>query len=138
MQCQKYKTTYLSLRGHACNKLTLSTQTRTDISETPPPPNPKGQCPNSFDDLAHDSDYCYRIKADSAEKDGKSWGDANTECIAQGASLASIHGDHGQDAIYNFIKNKALDVWIGLQANINFLFLFNLGCIVFNLISVLT
>ena len=64
-----------------------------------------------------DSDYCYRVKADGVEADGKSWGDSNTECIAQGASLASIHSDLVQDAIYRIIKTKPLDVWIGLQAN---------------------
>jgi hypothetical protein len=83
--------------------------------------------------LAHDSDYCYRIKADSAETDGKSWGDANTECIAQGGSLASIHSDHVQDAIYNSIKNKALDAWIGLQANSKFTFSIYLSCVVLNI-----
>ena len=86
-------------------------------SDAPPTPNPKGQCPSGFKDLVPSSEYCYRIKADSVDADGKSWGDANTQCIAHGASLASIHSDDVQDAIYLDIQAKPLDVWIGLQAN---------------------
>ena len=86
-------------------------------SDAPPTPNPKGQCPYGFKDLVPSSEYCYRIKADSVDADGKSWGDANTQCIAHGASLASIHSDGVQDAIYLDIQAKPLDVWIGLQAN---------------------
>ena len=86
-------------------------------SDAPPTPNPKGQCPYGFKDLVPSSEYCYRIKADSVDADGKSWGDANTQCIAHGASLASIHSDDVQDAIYLDIQAKPLDVWIGLQAN---------------------
>ena len=59
------------------------------------------------------------VKSRSVDLDGKSWGDANTECIAQGASLASIHTDAAQDRLFNAIQAGALDVWIGLQANSN-------------------
>ena len=66
------------------------------------------------------------VKSRSVDLDGKSWGDANTECIAHGASLASIHSDHVQDGIYNTLRNKALDLWIGLQANSKHKFSFKL------------
>ena len=85
----------------------------------PPSPNPKGQCPSGFEDLVHDSDYCYMVKSRSVDLDGKSWGDANTECIAYGGSLASIHSDGAQDGLFNAVKAGALDVWIGLQSNSN-------------------
>ena len=93
------------------------TNTLVFSSDAPPTPNPKGQCPYGFRDLVPSSEYCYRVKADSVDADGKSWGDANTQCIAHGASLASIHSDDVQDAIYLDIQAKPLDVWIGLQAN---------------------
>ena len=59
------------------------------------------------------------VKSRSADLDGKSWGDANTECIAYGGSLASIHSDGAQEGLFNAVKAGALDVWIGLQANSN-------------------
>ena len=83
----------------------------------PPPPNPKGECPSGYEDLSSDSDYCYLVKSRSVDLDGKTWGDANTECIFLGGSLASIHGDGVQEAIYQKVQAGALDVWIGLQAN---------------------
>ena len=65
------------------------------------------------------------VKSRSVDLDGKSWGDANTECIAHGASLASIHSDAAQDRLFNAIQAGALDVWIGLQANSNIYFFYN-------------
>ena len=83
----------------------------------PPTPNPKGECPSEFEDLVPDSEYCYMVRADDASSHAKSWGDANTECISRASSLISIHGDGTQAGIYNKLKAKSLDVWIGLQAN---------------------
>jgi len=83
----------------------------------PPTPNPKGQCPYGYQDMDPTSDYCYLVRARSVDLDGLTWGDANTRCIADGGSLASIHNDGHQEAIYNEVKKGALDVWIGLQAN---------------------
>ena len=83
----------------------------------PPTPNPKGQCPYGYLDMDPTSDYCYFVRARSVDLDGSSWGDANTKCIADGGSLASIHNDGHQEAIYNEVKKGVMDVWIGLQAN---------------------
>ena len=91
-----------------------------NVLDTPPPPNPKGQCPSGYQDLDPTSDYCYMVRARSVDLDGMSWGDANAQCIADGGSLASIHnGDH-QQALENEVKKGSLDVWIGLQANSKF------------------
>ena len=86
-------------------------------SAVPPTPNPKGQCPYGYQDMDPTSDYCYFVRARSVDLDGSSWGDANTKCIADGGSLASIHNDGHQDALYNEVKKGVMDVWIGLQAN---------------------
>ena len=67
--------------------------------------------------MVDDSDYCYLVRSTSADLHGKTWGDANTECIAQGASLISIHSDGAQEGIHNVVKTGGIDVWIGLQAN---------------------
>ena len=50
----------------------------------------------------------------------KYWTDANNECMSQGASLISIHNDNVQDQIHNVIKNRGVDVWIGLKTNSNY------------------
>ena len=90
------------------------------ILDVPPPPNPKGQCPSGYQDLDPTSDYCYMVRARSVDLDGMSWGDANSYCIADGGSLASIHNDVHQQALENEVRKGALDVWIGLQANSKF------------------
>lgn len=73
-------------------------------------------CPDHFQDLTPNSEHCWMIKADT-EYDGRSWGDAHTECFAYGANLASIHSDEEMFAITSALKDKKIDVWVGLQAN---------------------
>ena len=60
------------------------------------------------------------VRARSVDLDGMSWGDANSYCIADGGSLASIHNDDHQQALENEVSKGVLDVWIGLQANSKF------------------
>lgn len=73
-------------------------------------------CPDHFEDLTPNSEHCWMIKADT-DHDGKSWGDAHTECFAYHSNLASIHSDEEQLAIANALKDKSINVWIGLQAD---------------------
>ena len=74
-------------------------------------------CPDHFQDLTPDKEHCYMIKADTLIGDGKTWGDAHTECFAYGSNLASIHSDEDMIAITNALQGKAIDVWIGLNSD---------------------
>ena len=80
----------------------------------PPTPNPSGECPDQFQDIDSNSDYCYKISADG---DIKSWGDAHSECFAYESTLASIHSDEAMNKFQAALQGKAYDVWIGLQAD---------------------
>ena len=86
--------------------------------EIPPTPNPNGICPNGFDDLTPDSEYCYMITTFPYEV--RTWGDAHAECNAYGSNLVSIHSDEVMTAIEDVIKDKDVNVWIGLQADSKF------------------
>ena len=80
----------------------------------PPTPNPNGECPDKFQDLDSSSEYCYYISPDT---DGKSWGDAHSECFAYEGTLASIHSEESNSRISDALRGRSKDVWIGLQAD---------------------
>ena len=80
----------------------------------PPTPNPSGECPDNFEDLDPNSEYCYYI---SDNNDLRSWGDAYGNCAYFGSSLASIHSDDAMVKIQNALNGRSADVWIGLQAD---------------------
>ena len=88
------------------------------ITEQPPTPNPNGLCPDNFEDILPDSQYCYMIKADYQNGNGLSWGNAHSECNAYNAKLASVHSDDEMNGIQQALQGIATkDVWIGLQAD---------------------
>ena len=91
-----------------------------NFSVQPPTPNPNGECPDKFQDLDPSSEYCYYISPDT---DGKSWGDAHSECFAYEGTLASIHSEESNSRISDALRGRSKDVWIGLQADSKYKFL---------------
>ena len=79
--------------------------------DTTPASNYNVLCPDQFEDLNPDSNFCYMI----GNVANISWGDADSTCFRYDARLASI-----QDSEENVIIEQALlriktGAWIGLQ-----------------------
>ena len=97
--------------------ITLSIILFSHFKEQPPTPNPSGMCPDYFQDILPNSPYCYMIKSDYQRGDGLTWGDAQSECNAYHAKLASVHSEEEMTAITQALQGTATkDIWIGLQA----------------------
>ena len=79
--------------------------------DTTTAPNYNVLCPDQFEDLNPDSNFCYMV----GNVANISWGDADSTCFRYDSRLASIH-----DSEENFMIEQALiriktDAWIGLQ-----------------------
>ena len=90
-------------------------------------------CPDNFQDLDPDSEYCYMISPDT---NIKSWGDAHSECFAYESTLASIHSDNGMSKIQSALQGKVADIWIGLQADGKHKYIYYLIIISYNYIYI--
>ena len=93
---------------------------KTNFLVQPPTPNPSGECPDKFQDIDSNSEYCYKISADG---DIKSWGDAHSECFAYESTLASIHSEDAMNKIQVALQGTSADIWIGLQADGNYFYI---------------
>ena len=83
------------------------------VSETTLIPNYNVLCPEVFQDLVPNSEFCYMI----SKVGNVSWGDADRECMEYDSRLTSIHNQEENDIITNLFRNESIDIWIGLQQN---------------------
>jgi hypothetical protein len=83
------------------------------VSETTLSPNYNALCPEVFQDLVPNSEFCYMI----SKVANVSWGDADSECMEYDSRLTSIHNMEENDIITDLFRNESIDIWIGLQQN---------------------
>ena len=83
-----------------------------NISEKPVTPSPDGYCPDGYQDVYQESNYCYKIVADKDRSE--SWGAARRMCVKDGADLATFHSQEEVKHVFHALQYEELSSWIGL------------------------